>query len=238
LRSFSAIASAIIPSPFQIQYKMFNLIQFFTFQRQVVLFFACLALTVLLWMTVGFAWAWIPLLFVIVLGTKHLLIGTVNGAAMKMQMGDADGAGKLLKYTIKPSWLQFGYHGMYYFMKSTIAMQKGDVKKAETLTNHVLTMKIADDFKGMAYLQLININAMHLQRDPKNQIFINKIKELHLKTKKLRITTPQVKEQLDQVDLMLKGEHESQKKMASPGKGGMKAMMQQGFMKRSPGKRK
>jgi cystathionine gamma-synthase len=81
-------------------------------------------------------------------------------------------------------------------------MQKGDVKKAEVLTNKVLNMKVADDFKAMAYLQLINISSMQLQRDPKNQIVINRIKELHAKTKKLNISTPQVKEQLDQVDLM------------------------------------
>jgi hypothetical protein len=215
-----------------------GLIRFFSFQRQLILFAVCVALTVLLWSTVGFVWAWIPLLFVIVLLTKHLLIGTVNGAAMKLQEGDTDGAMKLLNFTIKPSWLQFGYHGMYYFMKSTIAMQKGDIKKAEALTNRVLNMKLADDFKGMAYLQLININATYLQRDPKNQLFVNKIKELHLKAKKLNITTPQVKEQLAQVDMMLKGTHESQKNMTVPGKGGMKSMMQQGFMKRAPGKRK
>ena len=213
-------------------------IKFFTFQRQVILFFLCLGLTIFLWPTVGLAWAWMPLLVVIILLTKHLLIGTVNGAAMRMQEGDADGADRLLKYTIKPSWLQFGYHGMFYFMKSTIAMQKGDTKKAETLTNHVLTMKIADDFKGMAYLQLINIHAMQLQRDPKNLIVINRIKELHAKTKKLNITTPQVKEQLAQVDMMLKGDHEMQRKMQSSGKAGMKSMMQQGFMKRNPGKRR
>jgi hypothetical protein len=213
-------------------------LRFFNFQRQIILFFVSLALTIFLWLTVGLVWAWIPLLVVIILLTKHILIGTVNGAALKMQEGDAEGADKLLNYTFKPSWLQFGYHGMYYFMKSTIAMQKGDTKKAESLTYKVLTMKIADDFKGMAYLQLINVQAMQLQRDPKNLLIVNKIKELHAKTKKLNITTPQVKEQLAQVDMMLKGDHESQRKMQSSGKGGMKAMMQQGFMKRSPGKRR
>ncbi len=213
-------------------------IRFFTFQRQIILFFLSVALTVFLWVTpnVGLAWAWIPLLIVIILLTKHFLIGTVNGAAMKMQEGDINGAEKLLKYTLTPSWLQFGYHGMFYFLKSTIAMQKGDVKKAETLTNHVLTMKIADDFKGMAYLQLININAMGLQRDPKNKVLLNKIKDLYAKTKKLNITTPQVKEQLAQVDMMLKGEHQMQK--GAVGKGGAKAMMQQGFMKRTNSKKR
>ena len=117
-------------------------------------------------------------------------------------------------------------------------MQKGDIKKAESLTNYALSLKIADDFKGMAYIQLINVQAMQLQRDPKNLIIINKIKELYAKTKKLNITTPQVKEQLVQIDTMLKGDHEMQRKMQSSGKGGMKAMMQQGFMKRSPGKRR
>lgn len=213
-------------------------LRFFTFQIQVILFFVSVALTIFLWITVDFVWAWIPLLVAVILLAKHLLIGTVNGAALKMQEGNIDGADKLLNYIFKPSWLQFGYHGMYYFVKSTIAMQKGDVKKAESLTYHALSLKIADDFKAMAYLQLINVQAMQLQRDPKNLLIINRIKELHAKTKKLNITTPQVKEQLDQVDVMLKGDHEMQRKMQSSGKGGMKAMMQQGFMKRSPGKRR
>jgi hypothetical protein len=218
---------------------MLSFFQFFTFQRQVILFAVCTVLTVLLWTTVGFSWAWIPLLFVIILLSKHILIGTVNGAAMKMQTGDIVGAEKLLKYTLNPSWLQFGYHGMYYFMLSSIAMQKGENKKAEALTNKVLGMKIADDFKGMGYLQLINLSALQLQRDPKNQIVINRIKELHQKAKKLNITTPQVKEQLNQVEMMLKGgDPEMQKKMAGTGKGGMKAMMQQGFMRRNPGKKR
>jgi hypothetical protein len=217
---------------------MLNFIQFFTFQRQVILFFTSLILTVFLWATVGFVWAWIPLLFVVILLTKHILIGTVNGAAMKMQVGDVDGAEKLLKYTFMPSWLQFGYHGMYFFMHSTIAMQRGDIKKAETLTNKVLAMKVADDFKAMGYLQLINICSMQLQRDPKNQILLNRIKELHQKTKKLNVSTPQVKEQLNQVEMMLKGDHEMQRKMAASGRGGMKTMMQQGFMKRSSGKKR
>src|SRR5690606_35282818 len=106
---------------------MLGFIRFFTFERQVILFALCFVLSVVLIITTGFAWAWMPLIFVILLPVKHFLIGTVNGAAMKMQMGDVDGAERLLKYVIKPSWLQFGYHGMYYFIKSSVAMQKGDL---------------------------------------------------------------------------------------------------------------
>jgi hypothetical protein len=219
---------------------MFGFIQFFTFQRQVILFFACVFLSVLLWVLphVGFAWAWIPLLIVLILGIKHILIGTVNTAALQLQEGDIAGAEKLLKYTLKPSWLQFGYHGMYYFIQSTILMQKGEQKAAEALTHKVLQMNMADDFKAMAYLQLINMAALQLQRDPKNQLLLKNIKDYHQKAKKLNISTQQVKEQLQQVDMMLKGDTDMQRKMMAPGKGGMKSMMQQGFMKRGTGKRR
>lgn len=217
---------------------MINFIRFFTFERQVILFVVSLILSVVLLITSGFAWAWMPLIFVVLLPVKHILIGTVNGAAMKMQTGDMLGAERVLKYVLKPSWLQFGYHGMFYFLKSSIALQKSELKKAEALANQALALKLPDDMKAMAYLQLININGMYQKQSPQSKIFLPKIKELLVKAKKLNVQNQMIRDNINEVDSMLKGEHEMQKKMATPGKGGMKSMMQQGFMKRGGGKKR
>lgn len=217
---------------------MLNFIRFFTFERQVILFVVSLVLSIVLLITSGIAWAWMPLIFVIFLPVKHFLIGTVNGAAMKMQMGDLEGAEKTLKYVVKPSWLQFGYHGMFYFLKSSIALQKSELKKAENLANKALALKLPDDMKAMAYLQLININGMYQKQYPQNKTFLPKIKELLQKAKKLNVQNSMIRDNITEVSQMLKGEHEMQKKMATPGKGGNKSMMQQGFMKRGGGKKR
>lgn len=217
---------------------MLGFLRFFTFQRQVILFALSTVLTVVLWTTVGFAWAWIPLLFVIILLTKHFLIGTVNSAAMKLQIGDPDGAERVLKYTFTPSWLQFGYHGMFYFLQSGIAMQKGELKKTEALAYKALKMKVPDDIKGMLHIQLINVYGMYQKSNPNNKKFVMKMKEQLQKAKKLNISNPQVRENIKEIDQMLKGTHEQQRKMMKGGKKGMRGQMNQGFMKRGGSRKK
>lgn len=208
---------------------MFSFIQFFTLQRQVILFFASLALTIffhVMWGWGGFAGSWLTIIIMLVLVTKHLLLGTINPAAMKMQMGDFDGAESLLKYTWKPSWLRFGYHGMYYILNSQIAFQKKDYDKAEKDANTALALDLPDDFAGMVYLELM---AIYGQR--KNQM---KVKEYLQAAKKLNITNPQIKDQIHEVDQMLKGVvTPNQRKMM----GKQRTLLNQGYMRRNPGKR-
>jgi len=217
---------------------MLGFVRFFTFERQLILFAICLAGTVLLWSTVGIAWAWMPLLVVIILLVKHLLIGTVNQSAMRMQMGRWDSAEQVLKYTIRPSWLRFGYHGMYYILKSRMALQKGENRKGEALANKALSLNLQDDFKAMVYLQLISIYGNYQKNNPKNKSFMMKIKEYLQKAKKLRVSNIEIKQNIKEVEMMLKGQHQTQKKMMSGGKGGMKSAMNQGYMKRGGGRKK
>lgn len=220
--------------------NMLSFIQFFTFQRQLILFFACLALTLGLWPTVGFAWAWMPLLVVIILLVKHFLIGTVNAAAMKMQIGDTEGAEKVLAYTFKPEWLQFGYHGMYYFIRSGLALQKGETKKCEKLANQAMKLDLPDDIRGMLYLQLINVQGMYAQKmttETQRRPYVMKMKEYLETAKKLNINNPQVKENIKEIDLMLKGQHQMQRQAMKGGRGGMKGQMQ-GYMKRGGGRKR
>lgn len=197
-------------------------IRFFTIERQFILFVICLVSIVPLYMAWGFAGAWIPMLIVIGLLIKHLLIGTVNAAAMKLQMGDIAGAEKILKYTWKPEWLKLGFHGMYYLIQSNVEFQKKNYKKVEVLAQKALSLDLQDDFKAMLYLQLMNIYGQR-----KNTM---KVKELLAKAKKLNVTQAPLKENIEQVDQMLSGKHQMQKKMM--GKKAQRSMMNQGYMKR------
>ena len=207
---------------------MINFLRLFTIERQFVLFIVSLISIVLLHSWAGFAGSWFPIIIVIALIAKHLLIGTVNAAAMKMQTQDFEGAERLLKYTFKPNWLRFTYHGMYFWIKSTLAFQRKDFKTTERLSNIALGLDLQDDFKAMIYLQLINIYG-----SKNNRI---KVKELYQKAKKLTITQEMVKENVEEVGLMLQGKHSEQKKMM--GKKAQRSMMNQGYMRRSRNKRR
>ncbi|WMX13090.1 MULTISPECIES: hypothetical protein [unclassified Aureispira] len=207
---------------------MINFLRFFTIERQFILFIVSLIAIVGLHSWAGFAGSWLPILIVIILVAKHLLIGTVNAAAMKMQQQDFDGAEKLLSYTFKPSWLRFTYHGMYYWIKSTLAFQRKDFKEAERLSNIALGLDLQDDFKAMIYLQLINIYGSRNNR--------MKVKELYQKAKKLNITQELVKQNIQEVGLMLQGKHAEQKKMM--GKKAQRSMMNQSYMRRGRNKRR
>lgn len=159
---------------------MLSFFQFFTFRRQLILFGVALASIIPLHLWAGFAGSWLPVLVVLILLVKHLLIGTVNASAMAMQTGDFEEAENLLKYTFKPNWLQFTYHGMYYFVKSTLAFRKKNYKEAEQLSNKAMELDLQDDFKAMLYLQLMNNYGTRNNRV--------KVKELYDKARKLNVS--------------------------------------------------
>lgn len=206
---------------------MLNFFQFFTFKRQLILFAVSALAIIPMHLWAGFAGSWFPILIVLVLLIKHLLIGTVNAAAMAMQVGDFEGAENLLKYTFKPSWLRFTYHGMYYFVKSTLAFRRKDYKEAERHANTAMSLDLQDDFKAMLYLQLINIHGTRNNRV--------KVKELYEKAKKLNVSQEAVRQNIQEVGQMLKGTHPQQKKMM--GKKVQRSMMNQGYMRRNRKKR-
>jgi len=207
---------------------MVGFLRFFTIERQAILFVVSFIFLFILHAWAGFAGSWLPALIIIFLVVKHILIGTVNAAAMKMQYGDFEGAERLLKYTWKPSWLRFTYHGMYYLIKGRIEFNKKNYKEVERLTNIALKLDLQDDFKAMLYLQLINIYGMR-----KNQM---KIKEYYQLAKKLNVTQEPVKENIKEIGLMLKGKHSQQKQMM--GKKAQRSMQNNSYTKRSRNKRR
>lgn len=206
---------------------MIGFFRFFTIERQFILLIISFISIFLLHYWAGFAGSWFPILIVLILVTKHILIGTVNAAAMKMQYADFDGAEKVLKYTFKPSWLRFTYHGMFYWIKSTIEFQKKNFKESEQLANTALELDLQDDFKAMIYLQLINIYGSKNNRP--------KVEELYQKTKKLSVTQEAIRSNLEEVGLMLQGKHSAQKQMM--GKKAQRSMMGTGYMKRNTKRR-
>lgn len=203
-------------------------LRFFTIQRQLILFGLALLSIIPLYMWAKFAGAWISILVVILFLAKHIVIGTVNSAALKMQEQDLAGARKILSYTWKPSWLRFTFHGMYYFVLSSIEFQDKNYKQSEKLANTAMTLDLQDDYKAMLYLQLINIYGQR-----KN---IPKVKELLKECKKLSVTQEMVQYKIDETEQMLKGTHPSQKKMM--GKKAQRSMMNQGYMGRGRGRKR
>lgn len=181
---------------------MFQFIQFFTFQRMVMLFAASLVLFLVLTPTVGFAWSWFFLLIVIFLLIRYFLLGSVSAAAQKLQYQDIEGAEKMLSYTWKPQWLQFGMEAMYHFLKGTIATQRKEYAEAEKFMKKSLELGLPDnDSTVMAYMNLAGIAFQ------KN----NKVvaKEYVDKALKLKPSTPMIVEQLKQMEQALKAPQNS-----------------------------
>lgn len=207
---------------------MIGFMRFFTLKRQFIIFIISVVSIVPLYLYAEFAGAWIPILVSLILLVKYILIGTVNAAAMQLQIGDFDGAEKILSYTKKPEWLRFSYHGMYYLIKCNIAFQKKDYKTTEIYANKALTLDLQDDFKGMIYLQLMNIYGLR-----KNT---HKVKELYAKANKLKVTQLEIKQNIEQVGMMLNGTHPQQRQMT--GKKAQRSAMSQGYMKRGRGKKR
>jgi hypothetical protein len=202
---------------------MIGFLRFFTIERQFILFVIAAVALVPLHLWAGFAGSWISILTITILLVKHLLIGTVNAAATKMQEGDFEGAERTLNYTFKPEWLRFTYHGMYYWLKSTMAFRKKEMKESERLANIALGLELQDDFKAMIYLQLINIYGQRNNRQ--------KVKELYKKAKKLTVTQEMVRQNIVEVGQMLDGTHAQQKRMM--GKKAQRSMMNQSYMRRN-----
>ncbi len=184
---------------------MLSFFQFFTIERQLVLFVVSFIGVFVLHYLFGFAGSWLPLLIMIFLLVKYAILGTVNAAVMKMQVGDFAGAERTLSWTKKPSWLRFGYHGVFYMLKSQFAFQRGDHNAAESYAEKALSLDLQDDMKAGLYLELINIYGQRRN--------IPKVKELYQRGRKLNITVPQLREKYKEIELMLEGKHESQQQM-------------------------
>lgn len=162
----------------------------------------------------GFWYAFPFLLIGILLLLSYFLLGTVQSAAMLLQSMQFAEAEKRLGLTIKPGWLYKTNRAFYYMLKGSIAMQNKDTEAAERWLSQAQSIELpTDNEKAMVALQLANIHAS------KNKW--NNAKMHFNKIKKLKITEPQLKEQVKQFEKALtnRGQMKHARSMRG-GKGG------------------
>jgi hypothetical protein len=167
------------------------------FTINIYLRFALIALCLLggtaMIFALGFWYAFPFLLIGIILLIGYILLGTVQSTAEKVQAMDFVGAEKQLGLTFFPNLLYKTNRAFYYMMKGTLAQQRGDDTDAENWLNKAAEMELpTDNENAMVLVQLANIYAK------KNQW--NKTKLIMNKVSKLKITEPQLKEQVKQFE--------------------------------------
>lgn len=158
----------------------------------------------------GFGYSWIFFLIGLSLLASYFLLGTVQSASEMLQDMDFDGAEKRLNLTYFPRLLYVTNRAFYYILKGSFAAQKKNDSEAEQYFNQALSLKLpSDNEKGMVLLQMAGIHAK------KNNW--SRAKKIMYDAEKLKITEPQLKDQLKQV------------KMAIDNRGQMKAAQSMGM---------
>lgn len=200
------------------------------FTINIYLKFALIALTLIggtaLAFIYGFWYAFPFLLIGLGLLASYILLGTVQSASMLVQDTDFEGAEKRLGLTLKPEWLYVTNRAMFYIIKGTIFSQTNRPKEAEVLFNQALELDLpTDNERGMVLLQLASIHA--------NKGNMAGAKNHFNQLKKLKITEPQIKEQVEFLEKALNQNMASRKAAQSMGKSGMK-MMSHGGKRRRP----
>lgn len=198
----------------------------FNIYLKLALIVLCLGGGVVLTIFQGFGYSWIFFLVGILLLISYILLGTVQSTGEFIQKMDFEGAEKRLGLTLNPKWLYVTNRAIYYILKGTISSNNGDQKTAEDFFNKSLSLKLpSDNEKGMVLIQLASINA--------NKSNLTGAKNYLSQAKKLKITEPQIKEQLDYISKALNQNQASRKAARSMGKQGMR-MMSQGGKRRRP----
>lgn len=172
----------------------------------------------------GFVWSWPLLLIGILLLVSYLMLGTIQSSAKMIQDMDFDGAEKRLGLTLSPKLLYVTNRAFYYIMKGSIAMNKKEIKEAESYFDTALNMKLpSDNERAMVLLQLANTNATRNKWTAAKNYF--------REAKKLNITQNEIKMQLDQFEKAL-GNQGQMKAARRMGKQGHKMMKGPGSSKR------
>lgn len=144
----------------------------------------------------GFWYALLFFLIGIALLVGYVLLGTVQSAGAIMQSGDMAAAEERLSMTKFPNLLYSANKAIFYIMKGTFATQRKDYTEGEKYLNMAKDINLnTDDEKAMVELQLAGI---HASKQKWNAA------KVHIRAcKKLDIKTPQIKEQLQQMEMMM-----------------------------------
>lgn len=128
---------------------------------------------------------------------SYILLGTVQSAAQLMQSMDMDAANKRLNMILKPEWLYSANRAYYYMLKGTIAQNDKKMEEAEQFLQLAKATKLpSDNERAMVNIQLANMQA--------NRGNWTLAKQFYREVKDLRITEPQIKEQVEQFGKALK----------------------------------
>lgn len=146
--------------------------------------------------SMGFWYGFPFILAGVVLLAGYFILGTVASAGQILQSQDFDATEKRLDLTFFPRLLYVTNRAMYYIIKGSIAGYRKDNNTAEDYFNKALDLKLpTDNEKGMVLLQLSNINASKQKWNVAKQY----LRDL----KKLKITEPQLKQQVEMFDKQL-----------------------------------
>lgn len=194
------------------------------FSINIYLKFALIALNLIggiaLTIAFGFWYAFPFLLIGLGLLASYILLGTVQSTAELVQAADFAGAEKRIALTWKPEWLYKTNRAFYYLIQGTMAMQRKDNDAAEKWLKQAENIELpSDNEKGMVALQLANIQA--------SKGNWTNAKVQFSKIKKLKISEPQLKEQVKMFEKALSNRGQAKHMMGMKGGGRRK-----GFRKR------
>jgi len=175
----------------------------------------------------GFAWSWIPILIGLILLIGYILLGTIQSSSQLLQEQKLLEADKRLNLTFKPNWLYATNRAYYYLIKGTVAQSLGNMDEAEEYLKIAEAIDLpTDNEKAAVQLQMAGIAA---QKERWNQV------KMYLKNLKgLKITEPNIKEQVKQLERAVKdrGQLKAARRRGMMPKGGMP--MKPGGKRRRP----
>lgn len=139
----------------------------------------------------GFGYTWILFLIGIIFLVSYILLGTVQSAALLVQEQKFEEAETRINLTASPKWLYVTNRAFYYIIKGSLSMNRKDTVEAEGYFNEALALNLpSDNERAMVLLQLSNISAAKGKWNTAKAHF----RELE----KLKVTEPQLKEQVSQ----------------------------------------
>lgn len=167
------------------------------FSINIYLRFALIALCLFGGIALAFAfgfWYSFPFLLIgIVLLLGYIFLGTVQSTAQLVQEMKFVEAEKRLGMTFWPNLLYKTNRAFYCMIKGTLAQQRGDDEQTEIWLNKAQELELpTDNEKAMVLVQLANLYAK------KNKW--NKTKSIMTQVKKLKVTEPQLKDQIKQFE--------------------------------------
>lgn len=174
---------------------------------------ASLVVAIVLTITVGFGWSFIFWIIFIVFVVGYFLLGTIAAASEKLNVGDLDGAERILGYTKFPNLLLKMNQAYFSLLKGMIALQRNDTKTGEVLLQEAYDKGLpTNNDKAMVLLNLAHINYS------KNKV--NLVKGQLRQIKELNVEDPSLNAKVAELEQALKSRPSGMQGMMYKGMGG------------------